>query len=106
METQGDKVLVRSIKIVVCLYHVCEQEHTVYLLYFYIVQCKHVYVKSTGASLSPSLSPSLQVMDLMGQAMEQFGLMMCSVEVVRKVCPSVFTVAGESITVTTMKMPQ
>ena len=47
-----------------------------------------------------------QVMDLMGQAMEQFGLMMCCAEVVRKVCPSVFTVAGESITVTTMKMPQ
>ena len=45
-------------------------------------------------------------MDLMDKAMEQFGLMMCYVEVVRKVCPSVFTVAGESIIVTTMKMPQ
>ena len=48
----------------------------------------------------------LQGMDLMEQAMEQFGLMMCRVEVVRMVCPSAFTVAGESIIATTMKMPQ
>ena len=101
METQGDKVLVRSIKIVMCLYRVCEQEHTVcYICIWFGVNI------SMPSPQVPSLSPSLQVMDLMGQAMEQFGLMMCCVEVVRKVCPSVFTVAGESITVTTMKMPQ
>ena len=68
-----------------------------------ICTCINMSVSSPQVTSDHDL---LQVMDLMGQAMEQFGLMMCCVEVVRKVCPSVFTVAGESIIVTTMKMPQ
>ena len=45
-------------------------------------------------------------MEHMDRVTEQFGLMMYCVGEVRKLSPSVFTVAGDSMIAVTMKMPQ